>query len=346
MTTILPEAVSSEGVADLLVRVSTFAGWQPEQTPSRAVAFHIPEYRVVRGIPLGPPEAVGRFGFNGQVGAYSADVGYLAPMDVNTQAAYRFMPDNYSALGWQHTPQTAAIQGRLLVPRTWDILKSTETWDSAARNETWESLKNYSVDTTSPVWMPFGDNDPVALPDYVYWRSGKYVPNPAVGLEGSQALSLVWDPTVVVNQFTVMMVVVPRAPIGDSYTLISCSNPEIHLVFNANSTISLLMEGVEATTLALGGRARPNEPIVVALGIVMDGSRTVMMSVVDEQVRARRATWYGNDVEFNDGSWTLNTHESSRMEILEVDLYTTVATEDSMLRVAQMFNRIYGVTAR
>jgi hypothetical protein len=34
------------------------------------------------------------------------------------------------------------------------------------------------------------------------------------------------------------------------------------------------------------------------------------------------------------------------MEMLEVDLYTNVASEDSMIRLGMLFNRVYGVTMR
>jgi hypothetical protein len=341
----------SETYADLTLSVSSFSGWKPESVESRVLTFRLPEPRFVHGIPMSPPRAAALVQFLGEVQGYSASSGFSDPTTVNTQADFRWLPGNFNTPVWPPSAQPVLLETRQVFPRSWKMVAEQETWDSAARTETWATLKEYTVDATTPYLTPFGAASPKALPTYSYWRRDRYVANAAVGLDGSQGLNLVWSPTKSIAQMTLLMVVVPRAPLDEGYSLITAKPDSggnqngIYVTLNADSTVTLKVGFQSTRTLQLSGRARPNEPIVVALSVSFDESHQVAMSIIDDTVRT---TSLQNDVKlsFADTSWFLNHELDARMEVMEVDLYTNVASTDALIRLGMLFNRVYGVTMR
>lgn len=345
------EDIISETEVDVMLTASAFTGWKPDLVESRVVTFAVPEPRFVHGIPMSAPVAAAVLEFIGEVQGFNASSGFSDPMAVNTQADYRWLPSNYAYPAWQHTPQTALLETRQTFPRSWLKVARDESWDSAARTETWATLPTETVDPSIPFWTAYGAGEPRLLSNYTYWRRDRYVANPALGLDGSEGLNLVWTPTKTIAQMSIVMVVVPRAPLDDGYSLITAkpktagNRDGIEMILNADSTVSLVVEDQEASIIQLSGRARPNEPIVVALSVALDQSRDVLMAVIDEQVRTTRMQ-FSRQVSYSDLSWYINHALDSRMEMLEVDLYTNVASEDSMIRLGMLFNRVYGVTMR
>lgn len=343
--------IVSETFTDLSLNVSSFTGWKPECIESRVVTFALPEPRFVHGIPMSPAKAACISQFMGEVQGYSSSSGFTDPTLVNTQADYRWLPGNFNSPNWPPTTQQPLMETRQTFPRSWAMVAREESWDSAARTETWETLKVYTVDSSQAYWTTFGAAAPRLLSPYSYWRRDQYVANKAVGMDGSEALSLVWSPQKTISQMTVLIVVVPRAPIDDGYSLItakpnSAGNRDgIYVTLNADSTVSLIVDHQETRTLQLSGRARPNEPIVVGLSVSFDSSREVAMAVIDDVVRTTTIQSTAQQ-SYGTTSWFINHELDARMELLEVDLYTNVVNADSMIRLGMLFNRVYGVTMR
>ncbi len=341
---------------DLSLTISTFAGWRPDTVPTRVVTFEPVDFQIVHGIPMSPPQMLLESEFVGEVKGYSSLTGYANPHMVDTQASFRWFPEDFTTTLW--APDSVArlraeehfgvgIEPFLIEERSWDDVARYETWASAAEDRTWTTLYTNVVDTTHPVWSPYGDFDPELISNYTYWRGTKMVPNPAISIEIDRGLAMVWTPTQAIPRVSLVMVLVPRTPLGDSYTLLSATD-SIHVVFNDDSTIDLLVPGSEAQTVSIAARTKPNEPIVLGLSVSLDGSRQVMMSVVDEQVRTVAVTTPPDepDLEFSDLTWFISMFGDARIDILEIDLYLGVADLESMLRLSQIFNRIYGVTVR
>lgn len=343
--------ILSETSADVAVNVSSFTGWKPESIESRVVTFSVPEPRFVHGIPMSPAIAACISQFMGEVQGFSSSSGFSDPLTVNTQADFRWLPNNFTSPVWQPSTQTPLIESRQVFPRSWAMVAQQESWDSAARTETWATLKEYTVDASTPYWTTFGAGAPRKLSSYSYWRRDGYVVNPAVAMDGSEGLNLVWTPAKTITQMTILMVVVPRAPLDTDYSLITArpnspgNKDGIYVLLNADSTVSLIVEHQEARTLQLSGRARPNEPIVVGLSLSFDSSREVAMAVIDDVVRTTTIQ-STTQQSYGTTSWFLNHELDARMEVMEVDLYTNVVNADAMIRLGMLFNRVYGVTMR
>lgn len=345
------EDTISETSADLALNVSSFTGWKPDCIESRVVTFDLPEPRFVHGIPMSPARAACITQFIGEVQGYSSSSGFTDPNLVNTQADFRWLPTNFAAPVWPPSTQQPLMEQRQVFPRSWAMVAQQESWDSAARTETWATLKEYTVDASTPYLTPYGAGTPRKLANYSYWRRDRYVPNQAVGMDGSEALALVWTPQKTIAQMTLLIVVVPRAPLDEGYSLITAkpntagNKDGIFVTLNADSTVTLVVEHEEARTLQLSGRARPNEPIVVGLSVSFDESREVAMAVIDDVVRTTTIQASAKQ-SYGGTQWFLNHELDARMEVLEVDLYTNVVSADAMIRLGMLFNRVYGVTMR
>lgn len=353
MTTLTPDEIIATPSMEAVLQLSTFTGWHPQQTPSRVVVFDDPEFRVERGIPAGSPAAAGYAQFYGQVNDSTLFIGYDDPENWDTKAEFRYMPGDYSPLGWEKfTPVLYTASATLgeqepaplaTVTRTWSKLRDLETWQTAKANETWNSLIEYVLETESPSWLPYGALEPELAAGYVYWRSNEYVPNDAVMIYRQAGLSMVWAPTRTPNQVTVVMVIVPGFMGGSSYTLMQAS-PSIKAVLNSDSTVSLTIPGNNRKSVLLAGRTRPNEPVVVGLSVSLDGSNRVSLLAVDSNIRLISGV-SSTPLTFGSLTWIINPDGLATMEILEMDVYSSVLSESAMMQVASIFDRIYGVTA-
>jgi hypothetical protein len=358
MTVLSPEPAANLADMEVSLTVSSFHGWRPESIPSRVVSFAPIDYQIVHGIPMAPPQMALEADFVGELKGFSTVLGFADPHTVDTQASFRWFPEDFTTTLWEPDSVAgallatehfgASISPFLTETRSWDDVARYESWASAAADRTWTTVYTNDVDTTHPVWSPYGDLDPELLGDYAYWRGSDGLRfNPAVSLEEGAGLAMVWTPTQIISRVSLVMVLVPRTPLGDSSTLLSASD-SIHVVLNDDSTIDLLVPGSEVQTVSIAARTKPNEPIVLGLSVSLDGSRQVMMSVVDEQVRSVAVTTRPEDpdLDFEDLTWFVSMFNDARVDILEIDLYLGVADLESMLRLSQIFNRIYGVTMR
>lgn len=227
------------------------------------------------------------------------------------------------------------------------------TWD-ALSSQSWVTFAGVSTVVTGGqgdlTWYSSAGATPTISSSYTYVRGGGFVTGPAMVVRGGQYMfsdSLAWE----TDQFTVLAVCVLRAPRGKWYsvvdstpTLVSTEDP-ISLRYHGSGILALWMGSALGEIRIQSGFARPNQPVIVGFTVnfadltasmfAVDTATHYVSAALPQRPSLRPRLYLG---------YSKMGGSSATMEILEVDYWTAVLSEDAVVQRMALLDRIYGVS--
>lgn len=321
---------------DVQLSVEPTDRFYPTIINSRVSTFEVEPWRVIEGVPTKQARYLTSLTVTAEVGGHATEAAFLDPEDLPNPAPFRWLATDFVMPEWYPNNSSSGFAET----RSWDDVRNQFTWLTMARR-TWGQVLYNTLDLGQPVWVPYGTEDPVLVSTYSYWRNGGYVSNPAVAMDVGTSMGLLWAPVEYPSQITVIAILVPRTPAEGAYEILQAS-PNIRIVLNSDSTMDLLYADQVLSTTAITARTRPNEPIAVALSL-STADRRITLGVMDTMVRVTTTVAPGH-LDLSALDWKLCADGASRLELLEVNMYTSTMSPSEISRALSSYDRVYGVT--
>lgn len=342
--------------ADASLDITPAVVRDPLTVDSRYAVFNADEFVVVQGKPRAVTDLTCRVQVSMSVSGLRELETYPDPEGVQVDAQARWLPQipRYPAsLQWfpfsVDGQQDELIEGG----QSYEALAEL-TYDDMV-SQPWFAFSGAATIVTGAQgdfsWYSSSGAPPRVVSNYTFLRGDTFVTGSAMSFRRGQYM---YSDTLALEtgQITLAACAVLRVPRGEWYTVLEVTptltgfQSPLSVRYHRSGVLSLWSDDVLGEIRLQAGVTRPNQPVIVALGIDFDSVEVTLAAVdtathlvvgrlqqrpeLQPRLYLGRSTTYGAD---------------ASMELLEVDYWTRELSRDQLVARLAVLDRMYGVSA-